>query len=401
MVSGIEETTMGISGSAMDPAAVDYVLTTTRSVRKRLDLNRSVDPQVILDCIDVAEQAPSGGNQASRRWIVVDDPRRKRQLADLYREAAGDFILGARDQLAGTGHPQAKVMESAAYLVEHLAEVPAIVLPTIIGRHDNSGRAGLFDSVIQAAWSFCLALRARGLGSAWVTAVFARERELKEMLGIPDNVTEIVMLPVAHTIGTDFKRAPRRPARAITYYNTYGHTFEHGPNQPATFDDGAGGEVEIDVEATPEQLWPLVTDINFGAGASDEFRGAEWAVAEGPRLGARFVGRNWHEALGEWAVDCFVDVFEVNRVFGWRTSDPDAPGARWRFELEPIVGGTRLRHAVTIGPGPSGLTQALTSMPDKQQRILHRRVSEIRLNMARVVAAMKERAESDRRDSRR
>nr|MCH9762250.1 nitroreductase family protein [Actinomycetes bacterium] len=145
---------MTIGGDALDPVAVDYVLTTTRSVRKRLDLERPVDPQLILDCIDVAEQAPTGGNQASRRWIVIDDPRRKKQLADLYRDAAADFILGARDQLAGTDHPQAKVMESAAYLLDHLAEVPAIVIPTIIGRHDNSGRPGLFDSVIQAAWSF-------------------------------------------------------------------------------------------------------------------------------------------------------------------------------------------------------------------------------------------------------
>ncbi|QUR69338.1 nitroreductase family protein [Mycobacterium spongiae] len=385
---------MTIPSNALDPAAVDYVLTTTRSVRKRLDLSRPVDPNTILECIDVAEQAPSGGNQASRRWIVIDDARRKRQLADLYRAAAGDFILGARDQLAGTGHPQAKVLESAAYLVDHLAEVPAIVIPTILGRHDDSGRPGLFDSVIQAAWSFCLALRARGLGTAWVTAVFAREQELKEILGIPDHLTEIVMLPVAHTIGMDFNRAPRRPARAITYFNTYGHTFEHGPTQPAAFTDGAGGEVEIDVDAPPEKLWPLVTDISFGADFSSEFRGAEWVDTDEPGLGARFIGKNAHEAIGEWEVECFVDVYEPNRVFGWCTSDPDNPGARWRFELEPIAGGTRLRHTVTIGPGPSGLTPALTSMPEKTPRILHRRIAEIRPNMQRIIEAMKARAEA-------
>lgn len=378
----------------LDPVAVDHVLTTTRSVRRRLNLDRPVDPQLILDCIDVAEQAPSGGNQASRRWIVIDDERRKRQVADLYRDTVGDLILGARDQLAGSDQPQARVIESAAYLVEHLAEVPVIVIPTIIGRHDNSGRPGLFDSVIQAAWSFCLALRARGLGTAWVTAVLARERELKELLGIPDNMTEIVMLPVAHTVGTDFKRAPRRPAREITYFNTYGHTFERGPTQPATFADGAGGEVEIDVDATAEQLWPVVTDISFGADFSDEFVGAEWAEKSGPGLGARFVGRNRNETFGEWEVDCFVDRFEPNRVFGWCTSDRDNPGARWCFELEPIAGGTRLRHAMTIGPGPSGLTQAIDSMPDRQQRILHRRVEALRPSMQRIVEAMKVRAEA-------
>ena len=388
---------MTIGGDALDPVAVDYVLTTTRSVRKRLDLERPVDPQLILDCIDVAEQAPTGGNQASRRWIVIDDPQRKKQLADLYRDAAADFIVGARDQLAGTDHPQAKVMESAAYLLDHLAEVPAIVIPTIIGRHDNSGRPGLFDSVIQAAWSFCLALRARGLGTAWVTAVFARERELKELLGIPDDMTEVVMLPVAHTIGTDFRRAARRPAREITYFNTYGHTFERGPTQPATFADGAGGHVEIDVNAAAEELWPLVTDIGFGAEHSEEFLGAEWVDATGPQLGARFIGRNQHPAIGEWEVECFVDAFEPNRLFGWCTGDPDNPGARWRFELEPIAGGTRLRHAMTIGPGPSGLTHAIESMPAKQQKILHRRIAEHRPNMERIIKAMKTCAETDTR----
>lgn len=385
---------MTIRDNALDPGAVDYVLTTTRSVRRRLDLNRPVDPQLILDCIDVAEQAPSGGNQASRRWVVIDDPYRKRQLAELYHAVAGEFILGARDKLAGTDHPQAKTMQSAGYLVEHLAEVPAIVIPTIVGRHDNSGRPGLFDSIIQAAWSFCLALRARGLGTAWVTAIFAREQELKDVLGIPGNMTEIVMLPVGHTIGTDFKRAARRPAREITYFNTYGHTFERGPTLPAIFADGAGGQVEIDVEAPAEQLWPLVTDIAFGADYSDEFIAAAWADGHGPRLGAHFVGHNRNEVMGEWEVDCFVDVFEPNRVFGWCTSDPENPGARWRFELEPIAGGTRLRHAMTIGPGPSGLTHAIGSMPDRQQRILHRRIAGLRPSMQRIIEAMKARAES-------
>ena len=116
-------------------------------------------------------------------------------------------------------------------LAEHLAEVPAIVIPTIIGRHDGSGRPGLFDSVIQAAWSFCLALRARGLGTTWVTAALQDEARVKEILGIPPHLTEIVLLPVAWTKGTDFRRAPRHPARAITSFDTPASRGVHGPGE--------------------------------------------------------------------------------------------------------------------------------------------------------------------------
>ena len=138
------------------------------------------------------------------------------------------------ERLRGTGHPQERVMASAQYLAEHLAEVPAIVIPTIIGRHDGNGRPGLFDSVIQAAWSFCLALRARGLGTTWVTAALEDEARVKEILGIPDHMTEIVLLPVAWTKGTEFGRAPRHPARAITYFDRFGTTSERGPgDEPA------------------------------------------------------------------------------------------------------------------------------------------------------------------------
>ncbi len=150
----------------IDIASVDEALTTTRAVRLRLDLEREVDNDIIYDCIDIAEQAPSGGNQGSRRWIVVRDPAMKAQdRRALHGARGGEFMIGARDKIAGTGHPQEKVMQSAAHLAEHLAEVPAIVIPTIIGVHDGSGRPGLFDSVIQSVWSFCVALRARGLGT--------------------------------------------------------------------------------------------------------------------------------------------------------------------------------------------------------------------------------------------
>src|SRR5215207_6095860 len=233
----------------VDIASVDEVLTTTRAVRRRLDLARPVDNQILLNCIDIAEQAPTGGNMGSRRWMIVRDQTVKDELGKLYRESALAFMSSALERLRGTGHPQERVMASAAYLAEHLAEVPAIVIPTIIGRHDGSGRPGLFDSVIQAAWSFCLALRARGLGTTWVTAALQDEARVKEILGIPADLTEIVLLPVAWTKGTDFQRAPRHPARAITSFDRFGTTFRSGPADDLRFADGPGLFVEVDVAA--------------------------------------------------------------------------------------------------------------------------------------------------------
>lgn len=377
----------------IDIAQIDEVLATTRAVRRRLDLDRPVGNQLLLDCIDLAEQAPTGGNLGSRRWIIVRDRSVKEQLGELYRQTALPGMSAAADRLQGTGHPNEKVMASAVYLAEHLAEVPAIVIPAIIGRHDGSGRPGLFDSVIQAAWSFCLALRARGLGTAWVTAALRDTAKVKEILGTPEHVTEIVLLPVAWTKGTDFRRAPRHPARAITYFDRFGSTSEHGPGESLCFGDGPGVIAEIDIEAAPPVVWPLVTDINVPARFSTEFLGAEWASGQRD-VGAVFHGRNQHQAIGEWTVPCFVDTWDEPRSFGWRTSDPDNPGARWRFDLEPRDGGTRLRFSYIIGPGPSGITMAIEAHPGKEDRVLRRRLGEMQANMQRTVEGIKQLAEA-------
>lgn len=376
----------------IDVSSVDHALTTTRAVRLRLDLEREVDNQIIYDCIDVAEQAPSGGNQGSRRWVVVRDPAIKVQLAELYMATGGEFMIGARDKIAGTGHPQERVMKSAAYLAEHLAEVPAIVVPTIMGIHDGSGRPGLFDSVVQSVWSFCVALRARGLGTAWTTAILGKRDELREVLGVPETSTQIAMIPVAWYTGTDFKKAPRYPAREITFIDQYSHTWESGPSDPAALADGPGTIVEVDIKAPLQQVWDLVSDINFGAQFSQEFVGARWADGvDGPGLGAQFIGSNTHEAIGEWDVPCFINRYEEpgsesgRCEFGWVTSDADNPGARWCFEMDRIAGATRLRYSVVLGPGPSGISAAIDSMPDKEPRILRRRVKEHRSNMQAVV----------------
>jgi nitroreductase len=376
-----------------DVAQIDEVLTTTRAVRKRLDLERPVDNQLLLDCIDLAEQAPTGGNLGSRRWIIVRDQRVKDQLGELYREGAGSFITASAERLAGSGHPSERVMSSAAFLAEHLADVPAIVIPTIIGRHDGGGRPGLFDSVIQAAWSFCLALRARGLGTTWVTAALQDTAKVKEILHIPEHMTEIVLFPVAYTKGIDFQRAPRHPARSITYFDRFGTTTEHGPSDELSFVDGPGAIAEVDIAAPPAAVWSLVTDINLPARFSNEFTGADWA-GDDRGVGALFHGRNHHEAIGEWTIPCFVDACDELSAFGWSTVDADNPGARWRFDLESREGGTRLRFSYVMGPGPSGTTMAITNNPGKEARVLRRRINEVHANMQQTVEGVKHLAEA-------
>ena len=381
---------------SIDIDSVDQALTTTRAVRLRLDLERPVDDQILFDCIDIAEQAPSGGNQGSRRWIIVRDPKIKAQIAELYMDAAGKWMIDARDNLTGSGHPQEKVMRSAAHLAEHLAEVPAIVIPTIIGVHDGSGRPGLFDSVIQSVWSFCVALRARGLGTSWTTAILGKQAELMELLAIPEGNTPIAMIPVAWTKGTDFRPAPRYPAREITAIDSYAHTWEHGPSDPPCLADGPGMVVEVDIGAPVGAVWERVVDIDLPARFSEEFTGARWADGiDGPGVGAKFIGSNTHPAIGEWEVPCFVDRCVEHEEFGWVTSDLDNPGARWRFELSSIAGATRLRFAVALGPGPSGISVAIEAMPDREPRILFRRMEEHRANMQRVIDGIKEMVESE------
>ena len=379
----------------IDVGSVDHALRTTRAVRRRLDLDRDVDPQIVLDCIDIAEQAPTGGNLSSRRWLIVRDPKLKSALADIYRDGAGDTMVRAADRLAGSGHPQERNMASAKYLAEHLADVPLIVISTIIGRHDDSGRPGLFDSVIQAGWSFCVALRARGLGTAWVTAVFDDAARVKELLDIPEHVTEIAMFPVAWTRGTDFAPAARPPAREITYVDGFARTFESGPSDPIRLADGPGTVVEIDIDAPAAAIWPIITDVNLSAPLSDEFQHAEWVAPDEPiGVGSSFVGTNHNEMFGEFVIPSFVDTWEPDRAYGWRTSDVDRPGARWRFDLTPMGGGTRLRYSVILGPGPSGLTMAIDAAPEREERIIRGRLRNQRVNMLRVVAAVKRTAES-------
>lgn len=368
-----------------DVAQIDALLSTTRSVRKRLDLEREVPQQLVLDCIDLAEQAPTGGNVSSRRWVVVRDAETKSALAEIYRAAAGDWMIDTARRLEGTGHDNERVMASAAHLAEHLAEVPVIVIPCIWGEHDGSGNPGLFDSVIQAAWSFCLAARSRGLGTAWTTAHVSRGDEAAELLGIPDGVSQIALLPVAWTVGTDFAPAPRRPAAEIAYVDRWGVTTEAAIESRALLADGPGVTVEVDIDAPVSAVWPVVSDPAMPARFSEELQTAAWAEGDEPGEGARIIGRNQHRAIGEWETTSFVVDWQPERRFAWHVSDAERPGAQWSFELEARPGGTRLRMKVVLGPGPSGINWAIEQRPDREADIISRRLVEHGDNMRRTL----------------
>ena len=157
--------------------------------------------------------------------------------------------------------------------------------------------------------------------------------------------------------------------------------------------EGPTAEVEVLVEAPPDRVWALVTDIDLPARFSQELLGAEW-LDEGPALGARFVGRSRHEALGAWETTSWVNRYEPLRAFGWAVSDPDQPSATWWFELEEEEGGVRLRQCARMGPAPSGLSIAIAAMPDKEERIVARRLQEFERNMLATLEGIKQLAES-------
>ena len=383
-------------GTEQYHSLVDHALMTTRGVRRRLDFERDVDDQTILDCIDVAEQAPTGGNNGSRRWIVIRDQDTKDRMAELYLSAGVDWVIQTADRLKGTGHQNEALMQGAKHLGENISRAPALVIPTVIGRHDGSGRPGLFDSVIQSAWSFMVALRARGLGTVWTTMYLNEADAVAELLDLPDDVTQICLFPVAYTVGTDFKATSRRyPARDITYFDRYGRTLAEGRSEPRSIVDGPGQLVEIDIKARPEIVWEFVSDVNLSAEFSEEFQGGEWDDPDGDSgVGSTFTGHNKHPQVGEWSTTSHVTVWDPPREFAWSVADPEAPAAQWRFTVEKVPGGSRLRYHVRLGPGRSGLTPAIEAMPDKEARIVAGRQREHQQNMQRVIEGIKEKAET-------
>ncbi len=216
----------------MDLRAADELLTTTRSVRKRLDLAKPVPRAVLEECIEIALQAPTGSNAQGWHFVVVTDKAKRAEIASYYKEALAGYIKmqeagGPRYKNAGDprAEQETRVRESAMYLADHLHEVPVHVIPCIEGRIENAGvvaQASIYGSILPAAWSFMLAARARGLGMAWTTLHLIRERDVAKLLGIPDGVTQTALLPVAYYKGRDFQRAKRLPSRELTSWNTWG-----------------------------------------------------------------------------------------------------------------------------------------------------------------------------------
>lgn len=202
---------------------VDELLTTTRAVRRRLDLDRPVGRAVVEECLELAFQAPNGANGQEWHWVLVDDPDLRRRMADLYR--AGLAAHHARDRTGEEERPSSPRMgASVAYLVEHLHEVPVLVVPTIGRRYGTTTtfqQASRWGSILPAVWSFMLALRSRGLGSAWTTLHLYQEAEMAELLGIPDGHTQAGLFPVAYTKGIDFRRADRHNSAPTVGWNRY------------------------------------------------------------------------------------------------------------------------------------------------------------------------------------
>lgn len=211
---------------------LDELLSTTRNVRKRLDLERPVPRALIEECLDLALQAPNGSNNQAWEWIAVDDPATRAKLAALNREALEHFVklLDASPQgMAafdiGRNERAGAIESSVMHLVERLQDVPVLVIPVFRGRVEKLNafyQASVWGSILPAAWSFMLALRSRGLGSALTTVHLWREREVAELLGIPyEEYTQAGLWPVAFTVGTDFRPAQRRPAREVLHWNRW------------------------------------------------------------------------------------------------------------------------------------------------------------------------------------
>ncbi len=209
--------------------SVDEVLTTTRSVRKRLDFDKPVPRELLMECLDLALQAPTGSNSQGWQWVFVEDADKKKAIADIYLSNASGYLKApARkyDAVDTRGERMGKVRDSATYLAEHMHRAPVLLIPCLEGRADESplGGVSFWASLFPAVWSFCLALRSRGLGTCWTTLHLLNdgERRAADVLGIPyDTYSQGGLFPIAYTKGTDFRPAKRLPAESLTHWNSW------------------------------------------------------------------------------------------------------------------------------------------------------------------------------------
>ncbi len=212
------------------PLNPDELLSTTRSVRRRLDFDREVPREVLAECAELALQAPTGSLRQDWHLVVTNDREQCRRVGEVYRRIWLGMVSDAYLQKASYAEPDPvaraswlKMMESARYLAEHFPRVPALLVPCIDGRLDGTPatvQALKWGSIIQAAWSFMLAGRARGLGTCWTTVHLSAEQEVAEILGIPfESVQQVALIPVAYTLGTDFRAGARKPIEQFVHWN--------------------------------------------------------------------------------------------------------------------------------------------------------------------------------------
>ena len=209
----------------LDLATIDHLLTTTRAVRKRLDLQRPVERDVVQECLRLASQAPSGSNGQRWRWVMVTDPDKRAAVAGWYRKAFEAYMAPKLELLGPDDHADRRMTDSATYLAERMGDVPLLVIPCQLDRPETnpSSRelASFYGGILPAVWSFQLALRSRGLGSALTTLHLEYEREVAEVLSIPETVTQVALLPVAYYLGSGFSPAIRRPMEELTYWDDW------------------------------------------------------------------------------------------------------------------------------------------------------------------------------------
>jgi nitroreductase len=210
------------------PLNPDELLTTTRTVRKRLDLTRPVPDELIRDCLEVALQAPSGSNKQHWQWIVLTDPDMRRAVGEVYRRSTLRYLAseGAAGKLfaedPNRAPVQQRVGDSVAHLAEKMGDVPVLVIPCLqVGTLPTGNQAGLWGSLLPAVWSFMLAARARGLGTAWTTLHLAHEDEVAQLLGLPDGLRQAALIPTAYYTGTDFKPAARQQLDEVLHWNRW------------------------------------------------------------------------------------------------------------------------------------------------------------------------------------
>ncbi|HUR75951.1 MAG TPA: nitroreductase family protein [Sporichthya sp.] len=210
--------------SELDLKVVDELLSTTRSIRKRLDLERPVDPALIDECLELSLQAPTGGNSQGWRWLVVHDPDLRAGLADIYARASAGYLQQRAEELKNSSDTQsAKVYDSAAYLVDVLHQVPVHVIPCIRGRRSDDGfaNASMYGSILPAVWSFMLAARARNLGTVFTTLHLKHEAEAAQLLGIPEKFLQVGLIPLAHTDPAVFKPVSRPPLETVRFHDRW------------------------------------------------------------------------------------------------------------------------------------------------------------------------------------